>query len=165
MSLSSWVPVLALLPPTIAATYPLLRDRSHLSRIERVTQVLKTSDDSKNSLSAGEVTILIAVRQRSVTAVGTAWAIRDYRGWLTTGISAAGWALLLVATQVWSIATNQVVAWSATASWVEAAVIGASSVYAFWGYRVRRQAARNAIENVIGPGPQVRHDGSPVSDS
>lgn len=165
MDLSSWLPVVALLPPAVAAAYPLLRDRSHLTRIERVTQVLKASDDSSHSLSAGEAAVLVAVRRESVMALGLARLTRLGRGWLATGLWTGGYALLLVATQVWAFAIDNVVAWAAILSGVEVVVLGAGSVFAFWVYGAGRKGAREAVGNVVGPGPMVDQDGSPVDGS
>lgn len=114
----------------------------------------------------GETAVPIAVRWRCVIAVGLAWAIRDYRGWLTTGPWGGGW-MGAAARRDAALGHRDGRCRGVGGCPVLDRGRGARGRICLGvrGYRIRRKAAEEAVETVVGPGLIVDQDGSPVVGS
>lgn len=148
--LTGLAPFLALPAAAVAALYPFLRDRSHLTRVERITRILSDDTGSAKDLSAAERAVLGALRLNSIETIGLAWLSESFRRDLFLSIWSFGWcAGILVAYGGFLIPLGKT-------NWIDLTISGSVGIgllvlgsYSFRNYRAKRAKSATYLADFI----------------
>lgn len=129
--------------------YPFLRDRSRLTQMERLTQVVKLISEESPPASAAERAVLSVMRADCVRELGLAWLRRPNRRNLASAIGAFTISALAMGEQVWNLSAGH-----ASATMVTAGVLTALAGLATGGkfvalYRKQAKDIRHAVDDLF----------------